>query len=97
MGGILRYVHIEVLFQSKGYDSLVRLTDEKISRLKYKLIEYGLSFEFYLSNSFKSMLFSIRIWRSALALMGDLRNQVVVDLFCGIGNFSLPIARSGGR
>ncbi len=89
--------NIEVLFQSKGYDSLVRLTDEKISRLKYKLIEYGLSFEFYPQQFTQvNALLNQDLVRSALALMGDLRNQVVVDLFCGIGNFSLPIARSGG-
>ena len=90
--------NIEVLFQSKGYDSLVRLTDEKISRLKYKLIEYGLSFEFYPQQFTQvNALLNQDLVRSALALMGDLRNQVVVDLFCGIGNFSLPIARSGGK
>ena len=90
--------NIEVLFQSKGYDSLVRLTGEKISRLKYKLIEYGLSFEFY-PQQFTQVNAPLNqdLVRSALALMGDLRNQVVVDLFCGIGNFSLPIARSGGK
>ena len=90
--------NIEVLFQSKGYDSLVRLTDKKISRLKYKLIEYGLSFEFY-PQQFTQVNAPLNqdLVRSALALMGDLCNQLVVDLFCGIGNFSLPIARSGGK
>ena len=90
--------NVEVLFQSKGYDSLVRLTKERISRLKYKLIEYGLSFEFY-PQQFTQVNAPLNqdLVRSALALMGDLRNQVVVDLFCGIGNFSLPMARLGGR
>ena len=65
--------------------------------LKYKLIEYGLSFEFYPQQFIVNALLNQDLVRSALALMGDLRNQVVVDLFCSIGNFSLPIARSGGK
>ncbi len=90
--------NLEVLFQSKGYDSLVRLTNDRISRLKYKLMDYGLIFEFY-PQQFTQVNAPLNqdLVRSALALMGDLRNQLVVDLFCGIGNFSLPIARSGGR
>ena len=32
--------NIEVLFQSKGYESLVRFSDEKITKLKYKLWAY---------------------------------------------------------
>jgi 23S rRNA (uracil1939-C5)-methyltransferase len=38
-----------------------------------------------------------RLIQSALAMVGDLRGQTVLDLFCGIGNFSLPLARAGAR
>ena len=33
--------------------------------------------------------------RTALCFFGDLKNKVIDDYFCVIGNFSFPIAREG--
>lgn len=88
---------ISVYFQPAGYDSL-RLLDTKFSRtdLSYSLLEYGVSLKF-LPEQFIQINNKINaeLIRTALCFFGDLKGKVIQDFFSGIGNFSLPLARSG--
>jgi 23S rRNA (uracil1939-C5)-methyltransferase len=90
---------VQVLLQSKGYDTLARLNEgDKVVPLDYKIPEYGLSLQFY-PHQFTQVnaLMNRELVRTALAYLGDITDQVVADMFCGIGNFTLPLARAGAR
>lgn len=83
--------------QPKGPDSVVRLHPAQGS-LDYVLPEFGLSLPFR-PTDFTQVNASINrvLVRRALALLGPRAGERVVDLFCGLGNFTLPIAACGAR
>jgi len=66
------------------------------SRLAYALPEFDLVFT-YSPTEFTQVNPAINrsLVRRALALLDPLRDERVADFFCGIGNFTLPIARRG--
>lgn len=66
--------------------------------LAYKLPEFGLTMP-YQPNDFTQVnqsLNEIMVAR-AMRLLAPQPNERIADLFCGLGNFSLPIARSGAQ
>jgi 23S rRNA (uracil1939-C5)-methyltransferase len=65
-------------------------------RLAYALPEYGLRFP-YAPTEFTQVNPAINrvLVRRALNLLDPQPGETVADFFCGLGNFSLPIARSG--
>jgi 23S rRNA (uracil1939-C5)-methyltransferase len=65
-------------------------------RLAYELPEFGLRFP-YAPTEFTQVNPSINrvLVRRALALLAPGPGERVVDFFCGLGNFTLPIARRG--
>ena len=68
------------------------------SRLAYALPEFDLQFP-YSPTEFTQVNPAINrvLVRRALALLGPRPGERIADLFCGIGNFSLPIARRGAQ
>lgn len=66
--------------------------------LSYTLPDFDLEFRFGLTD-FTQVNHQINrvLVRRALSLLDVHAGERVGDLFCGIGNFSLPIARRGGR
>ena len=93
---------VQVILQSGGYDTLQALDMGQgvpaIKPLAYQLPEYGLSLLFQ-PDQFTQVnaLMNRELIRTALAYLMPRRGEVIADLFCGIGNFSLPLARSGAR
>ena len=90
---------VQVILQPSGYDNLQPLSGrEGTFPLSYKIPEYGLNLQFY-AHQFTQVnaLMNRELIRVATGYLGDLRGRVVADLFCGIGNFSLPLARQGCR
>lgn len=89
---------VQVLLQSGGYDSLATLRDGPVIPLGYQLPEWGIYMTF-LPHQFTQVNLDMNkaLIRHALAYLGDLHGRKVLDLFCGIGNFSLPLARAGAR
>ena len=65
-------------------------------RLAYALPEFGLRFP-YAPTEFTQVNPAINrvLVRRALSLLDPQPGETVADFFCGLGNFSLPIARSG--
>ena len=89
--------NVQVILQPSGYDKLRPLPGHSgVLPLSYKLPEFGLNLQFY-AHQFTQVnaLMNRELIRVAASYLGNLRGRVVADLFCGIGNFSLPLARQG--
>ena len=82
--------------QPKGPDTVYRFYPVSGARLSYVLPEYGLEFEFR-PTDFTQVNHAVNrvLVRRALRLLDPQPGERIADLFCGLGNFTLPIACSG--
>ena len=83
--------------QAKGPDT-VRLLDEGGDTLSYSLPEFGITMpfkptDFTQVNPFINRVLVVR----ALRLLDAKADERVIDWFCGLGNFTLPIATTAGE
>ena len=78
--------------QSKGPDT-VRLLDEGGVQLSYALPEFGITMPFKPTDFTQVNPHINRVLVSrALRLLDVQKNERVIDWFCGLGNFTLPLA-----
>ncbi len=86
----------QVLLQPGGYDSLHTLDGGAPGWLNYLLPAHGLDLRFK-PHQFTQVNLPMNqlLVADALAYLGNINGCRVADLFCGIGNFSLPLARAG--
>ena len=86
--------NVQIYLQREGYDSITPLHPESAIALNYQLPQMGLKFEF-LPNDFIQVNADLnqRMVTKALELLSLIKEDQVLDLFCGLGNFSLPIAQ----
>lgn len=90
----------ELWFQPKGPDSIVLVwspgspDDAPVSRLAYGLPEYDVTMP-YRPTDFTQVNHRINevLVSRAIRLLDPRPDERVADLFCGLGNFSLPLAR----
>lgn len=84
----------EIYTQRQGPDSVEFLGEEQPPLLRYRLDAYGLVFEFGPAD-FTQVNTSInrQMVDRALELLDPGPGERVLDLFCGLGNFTLPLAR----
>lgn len=85
---------VQIYLQREGYDSIKPLDPATVQPLVYRLPEFSVEFEF-LPNDFiqvNGALNRLMVSR-ALQWLEVIEHDVVLDLFCGLGNFSLPLAR----
>lgn len=82
--------------QSKGPDSAYRFYPVDGPRLSYTLPEFGLELDFK-PTDFTQVNHAVNrvLVRRALRLLDPQPGERIADMFCGLGNFTLPIARSG--
>ena len=83
-----------VFLQPKGPDSVVRFYPmSEDDFLNYALPDFGLNFKFH-PTDFTQVNAGInrQMVRQAIDLLAPSKEDVVMDLFCGLGNFSLPLA-----
>lgn len=82
--------------QPKGPDSAFRFHPLPGPELDYRLPEFDLQMVFR-PTDFTQVNHSVNrvLIRRALELLDPRPGERVVDLFCGLGNFTLPIARRG--
>ena len=84
--------------QPKGPESIYRFYPLPGPRLSYALPEFALEFDFKPSDFTQVNHAVNRILVSkALALLDPRPGERIADMFCGLGNFTLPIARRGAR
>ena len=84
--------------QPKGLDSVVLFHPPDAAPLSYELPDFGLKLEVHpteltqVNRGVNRMLV-----RRAVALLKPQPGERIADLFCGLGNFTLPIARMGAH
>ena len=83
--------------QPKGPDT-VHLLDEGGVQLRYGLPDFGISMPFRPTDFTQVNPFINRVLVArALRLLGAQKTERVIDWFCGLGNFTLPIATQAGQ
>ncbi len=84
----------QIYLQSAGPDSVVRLwPEEGVERLHYTLPNFGLRFAFHPLDFVQvNPAINRKMVALALDLLAPRPKDSVLDLFCGIGNFTLPLA-----
>jgi 23S rRNA (uracil1939-C5)-methyltransferase len=90
--------HVHIYLQPGGPDTARRFHPAGEELLTYRLPDFDLEYRFALTD-FTQVNHQINrvLVRRALSLLEPKAGERVADLFCGIGNFSLAIARSGAR
>jgi len=82
--------------QSKGPDT-VKLLDEGGDELAYALPEFGITMPFRPTDFTQVNPHINRVLvERAVRLLEPQRNERVIDWFCGLGNFTLPLATRAG-
>lgn len=88
---------VQIWTQTKGPDTVHPLFDYA-EKLRYTLPEYDLKYPFS-PTEFTQVNPGINrvMIRRAMQLLEPQANERIADFFCGLGNFTLPVARSGAK
>ena len=89
---------VQIWTQTKGPDTIKPYWPEAALVLAYSLPEFDLIYPFK-PNEFTQVNPHINrvMIRRAMQLLKPQAHEKIADFFCGIGNFTLPIARSGAQ
>lgn len=83
---------VEIYLQPGGIESISRLVPGK--PLTYRLDEFDVELEFQPTDFIQvNGVLNRRMVARAVELLGTQAADTVLDLFCGLGNFTLPLAR----
>ena len=87
---------VQIYLQPKGPDTVQLFYPADGASLSYTLPEFDLELNFS-PTEFTQVNHAINrvLLRRAMALLAPVAGERVADMFCGLGNFTLPIARSG--
>ena len=87
---------VQIWTQTKGPDTIKPFWPLNGAQLQYSLPEFDLTYPFK-PNEFTQVNPQINqvMIRRAMQLLAPKAGEKIADFFCGIGNFTLPIARSG--
>ncbi|MDP1862675.1 MAG: 23S rRNA (uracil(1939)-C(5))-methyltransferase RlmD [Thiobacillus sp.] len=89
---------IQIWEQSKGPDTVKPFWPDIAPELSYSLPEFGLTMPFR-PTDFTQVNVAINraLVSRAIRLLQPKAGERIADMFCGLGNFSLPIATSGAE
>ena len=87
---------IGICLQTAGPDSLCGIDTKVLPRLSYRLPEFDLELRF-LPSDFTQVNQTVNtvLVRRAVAMLAPADGEVIADLFCGLGNFTLALGRRG--
>jgi 23S rRNA (uracil1939-C5)-methyltransferase len=87
---------VQIYLQPGGYETIAPLTE--ITPLEYRLPQFDVTLRFQ-PNDFIQVNgeLNARMVARAVELLAPAPDERLLDLFCGLGNFSLPLARSGAH
>jgi 23S rRNA (uracil1939-C5)-methyltransferase len=88
--------NVQIYLQPGGYDTIAPLGDA--TPLEYRLPQFDVTLRFQ-PNDFVQVNgeLNAKMVARAVELLKPAPGERVLDLFCGLGNFSLPLARSGAH
>ena len=87
---------LQVWLQPKGPDTCYPFYPLDAPKLSYSLPEFNITMPYYPAEftQVNPMMNNVMM-RRAMMLLDPQAGERIADMFCGIGNFTLPIARSG--
>ena len=87
---------VQVFLQPKGPETAFPLHPAEPALLEYRLPEFGVGLQFS-PTEFTQVNHAINevLVRRAIGLLDPRPGERIADFFCGLGNFSLPIASQG--
>ena len=90
--------HVQWWLQSKGPDTVTLLEGQSQEQLAYELPEFGVTMPFRPTDftQVNPHINRVLVTR-ALRLLDARADERVIDWFCGLGNFTLPIATMAGQ
>ena len=88
-----------IYLQAKGPETVVRLwPEEGPERLTYRIGEFGLEYQFAVTDFTQiNSTINRKMLIQAMKLLDLQGNELVLDLFCGLGNFTLVAATRAKR
>jgi 23S rRNA (uracil1939-C5)-methyltransferase len=88
---------VHIFLQPGGYDTLAPLGAEA-APLEYRLAAFDVTLRFQPTDFVQvNSELNARMVQRAVELLRPAAGERVLDLYCGLGNFSLPLARSGAH
>lgn len=89
---------VQIWTQTKGPDTVAPLFTNNGATLSYSLPEFNLTYPFNPTEFTQVNPHINRVMiRRAMQLLQPQAHERIADFFCGLGNFTLPIARSGAN
>jgi 23S rRNA (uracil1939-C5)-methyltransferase len=87
---------VQIYLQPGGYDTIAPLS--AVTPLEYRLPQFDVTLRFQ-PNDFVQVNgdLNAQMVARAVELLAPAPGERLLDLFCGLGNFSLPLARSGAH
>jgi 23S rRNA (uracil1939-C5)-methyltransferase len=87
---------VQMYVQPGGYETIAPLSE--VTPLEYRLPQFDVTVRFQ-PNDFVQVNgeLNAKMVARAVELLAPAPGEQLLDLFCGLGNFSLPLARSGAQ
>lgn len=86
------------IWQQQDKQAVYLVTPKDVTTLSYRLPEFSVELPFQPGDFTQvNTALNERMVARAMQLLEPQPNERIADLFCGLGNFSLPLARSGAK